>query len=238
MPTLCCPDAVTQRLRGYADVWRSTVGLSDQQAAELIRSDQIDILVDLTMHMAKNRLLVFARKPAPVQVAWLAYPGTTGLAAMDYRLTDPYLDPPGEHDACYSEKSIRLPDTFWCYDPLADRPLVNDLPALANGLITFGCLNNFCQGQRRGAHALGESSSCRASVAFVAAGARGQARDHVLAVLRQEGIDESRVEFADRQPRQQYLQLTTGSIWVWISCRTTDTPPASTPSGWEFPPSR
>ena len=72
------PDAMTERLRGYADVWRSTVGLSDQQVADLVRSDQIDILVDLAMHTANNRLLVFARKPAPVQVTWLGYPGTTG----------------------------------------------------------------------------------------------------------------------------------------------------------------
>ena len=95
--------------------------------------------------MARNRLLVFARKPAPVQVCWLAYPGTTGLSTIDYRLTDPYLDPPGLDDHDYSEESIRLPDAFWCYDPLAGEPAVSALPALENGFITFGCLNNFCK---------------------------------------------------------------------------------------------
>ncbi len=123
---VACPDVVTEQLRGYADVWRETTGMSDADLASLVRADQIDILVDLTMHMAKGRPGVFARKPAPVQVTWLAYPGTTGLTAIDYRLTDPYLDPvepQGERDAYYAEKSIRLPDTFWCYDPLLDEPL-------------------------------------------------------------------------------------------------------------------
>ena len=139
------PGKFTDRLRGSADAWRDIVGRSDEQLAGLIREDRIDILVDLTMHMARNRLLVFARKPAPVQVCWLAYPGTTGLTAIDYRLTDPYLDPPGLDDAYYSEESIRLPDCFWCYDPLTGEPAVNVLPALERGYVTFGCLNNFCK---------------------------------------------------------------------------------------------
>ena len=95
------------------------------------------------MHMARGRLLVFARKPAPVQVCWLAYPGTTGLDTIDYRLTDPYLDPPGVDNAHYSEETMRLPDSFWCYDPLTSEPAVGPLPALKNGYLTFGCLNNF-----------------------------------------------------------------------------------------------
>ena len=80
-----------------------------------------------------------------MQVCWLAYPGTTGLTAIDYRLTDPQLDPPGLFDRFYSEASIRLPETFWCYDPLTSGPAVGPLPAAANGHVTFGCLNNFCK---------------------------------------------------------------------------------------------
>ncbi len=89
------PDDHTRRIAGYADVWRDVRALNDEALCRLIREDRIDILVDLTMHMAGGRPLLFARKPAPIQIAWLAYPGTTGIGAMDYRLSDPRLDPDG-----------------------------------------------------------------------------------------------------------------------------------------------
>ncbi len=118
-------DENTRRIQQHADVWRDCLGKSDAEVAAMVRADGIDILVDLTQHMANGRPLLFARKPAPIQVAWLAYPGTTGQTAIDYRLTDPYLDPPGQGDENYSEKSVRLADTFWCYDPLgASRPSI------------------------------------------------------------------------------------------------------------------
>ncbi|MGD1276181.1 MAG: tetratricopeptide repeat protein [Tepidisphaeraceae bacterium] len=138
-------DAFTDRLTQCADTWRECSHLSDEELAATIRADGIDLLMDLSMHTSGNRLLAFARKPAPVQVCWLAHAGTTGLEAMDYRLTDPYLDPPGQSDSFYSERSVRLPDSFWCFDPLTDQPLPNPTPALQNGFITFGCLNNFCK---------------------------------------------------------------------------------------------
>src|SRR5262245_12323822 len=135
-------DEITTRIRQRAAFWRPISGLSDEEAAQLIRQDRIDVLVDLTMHMDDARPLIFARKPAPVQVCWLAYPGTTGLSTIDYRLSDPYLDPPGLDEAYYSEETIRLPETFWCYDPLIE-PAINPLPAIQNGYVTFGSLNNF-----------------------------------------------------------------------------------------------
>jgi predicted O-linked N-acetylglucosamine transferase (SPINDLY family) len=201
------PDAVTEQLRGYADVWRSTVGLSDQQLAELVRSDRIDILVDVKLHTANNRLLMFARKPAPVQVAWLGYPGTTGLTAIDYRLTDPYLDPPGLFDAFTSEEPIRLPDTFWCYDPRSDQQAVNALPAARAGQITFGCLNNFCKvnDDCLALWALVLRALPRSQLLLLAP--RGPVRERVLARLEQDGITASRVEFVDKQPRAEYLKL-------------------------------
>jgi predicted O-linked N-acetylglucosamine transferase (SPINDLY family) len=201
------PDAVSERLRGYADVWRNTVGLSDQELADLVRSDQIDILVDLEMHTGGSRLLMLARKPAPVQVTWLGYPGTTGLSTIDYRLTDPYLDPPGLFDAFYSEESVRLPDTFWCYDPLTDGPPVNSLPALETGVITFGCLNHFRKISEGclalWADVLREVPRSR----LVLLAPRGQAQDYALSALRNRGIVEARIEFIDRVPRAQYLGL-------------------------------
>ena len=138
-------DKVTQQMKDCVQHWRTTVGLSDAAVAARVREDQIDILVDLKLHTASNHLLLFAQKPAPVQVTWLGYPGTTGLDTVDYRLTDPYLDPPGLDDVYYSEQSIRLPDTFWCYDPLTEEPAVNPPPCLEKGFVTFGCLNNFCK---------------------------------------------------------------------------------------------
>jgi predicted O-linked N-acetylglucosamine transferase (SPINDLY family) len=201
------PDAFTERLRGHADVWRSTVGLTDDQVADLVRSDRIDILVDLKVHTGYNRLLIFARKPAPVQVTWLGYPGTTGLSTIDYRLTDPYLDPPGMFDAFYSEESFRLPDTFWCYDPLTDGPLVSSLPALEKGVFTFGCLNNFCK-VNDGCLALwADVLQAAPQSRFLLRAPQGQTRDDILARLRRRGVVESRIEFIDRVPRHEYLGL-------------------------------
>ncbi|HEY8747236.1 MAG TPA: tetratricopeptide repeat protein [Tepidisphaeraceae bacterium] len=137
-------DSVGDRLAGSADVWRATGALSDEQLATLIRADRIDVLVDLVMHSNGSRLLAFARKPAPVQVTYLAYCSTTGLDTIDYRFTDRYLDPDSNDlDADYSEKSIRLPNCYWCYPPPGESPEVGPPPASCNGYVTFGCLNEF-----------------------------------------------------------------------------------------------
>jgi protein O-GlcNAc transferase len=201
------PDAHTERLRGLADAWRDAVGLSDQQTADLVQSDRIDILVDLKLHAANSQLLVFARKPAPVQVCWLGYPGTTGLPAIDYRLTDPYLDPPGLFDASYSEESLRLPDTFWCYDPPIDSPPVNALPAGEAGAITFGCLNNFCKVNDGCLSLWAQVLRAVPRSRLLLRAPQGLARDHVLARLQQEGIAAARVDLIDMRPRPEYLKL-------------------------------
>ena len=137
-------DEMTTLFRQRADVWRETAGLSDTQLAAQVSQDRIDVLVDLVMHMDGVRLGMFARKPAPIQVTWLAYAGSTGLTRMDYRFTDPILDPPGQTDHFYTEQSIRL-ETIWCYEPPANSPAIRPPPSEKNGYITFGCLNNFAK---------------------------------------------------------------------------------------------
>ena len=133
------PDAVSERLRGYADAWRPIHGRGDDEVAAQVRSDAIDILIDLAGHTADNRMLVFAARPAPVQATWLGYPATTGLVAIDWRISDGVCDPP-EDDARSAERVMRL-GGFHCFRPPADAPAVAPLPARSAPL-TFGSFNN------------------------------------------------------------------------------------------------
>ena len=198
------PDLVTARLRAHAAVWREVRLLDDVALAAQIRADGIDILVDLTMHMADGRPQLFARKPAPLQVAWLAYPGTTGIEAMDARLSDARLDPPGT-DAAYSERTLRLADSFWCYDPLTDAPRPSGLPALAGAPLTFGCLNNPCKLSTRTFALWGAVLQALPDSRLILLAPAGRHREAISARLAAQGIAASRVEFVGFRPRVQYL---------------------------------
>jgi protein O-GlcNAc transferase len=133
-------DDFTARFQAAASQWHNVHGWSDQQLAEQIRGDQVDILFDLTGHNARNRLGVFAQKPAPIQMTWAGYMATTGLETMDYIIGDPY-EIPEEAEQYYQEQVIRMPHCFICYTPYPDFPDINPLPALQNAHITFGSLN-------------------------------------------------------------------------------------------------
>jgi protein O-GlcNAc transferase len=135
-------DAVTARMRSYAGRWRAVSSLSDAELAQTIREDGIDILIDVSGHTSGNRLLVFAQKPAPLQLAYLGYLNTSGMRAMDYRVTDACADPPGISDWVHSETLVRLPHTLWCYQPPQDAPPVSELPALREGHVNFVSTNS------------------------------------------------------------------------------------------------
>lgn len=139
------PDTVTARLQQFAEHWRDIARLSDDDAAAVIRGDDLDLLIDLAGHTAGHRLLVMARRPAPVQATWIGYPNTTGLDAIDYRITDAIADPVGATEKFHSEKLVRLPANFSCYRPEEHTPSINPLPALTAGHVTFGCLNNIAK---------------------------------------------------------------------------------------------
>ena len=208
-------DQVTLRTKRHVDQYHDLTKLTDEQRSQRIQALGIDILIDLAGHTAGHGLNTMLRKPAPVQVTWLGYPGTTGLTAIDWRLTDGIADQPGA-DAEYSEKLWRLPEVFCVYRPLSRFPLqryqpayqVRPAPALANGYVTFGCCNNLSKLTDTvlrtwarlmravpGAHLLIEGKGLQS----------GQARDEFEARCVALGLEASRLILVERDSSQQYL---------------------------------
>jgi predicted O-linked N-acetylglucosamine transferase (SPINDLY family) len=200
-------DGITQQIKQCSDGWRVIAGRSNAQAVEMVRQDQIDILVDLALHSASNRLLVFAQKPAPVQATFAGYPGSTGLDTIDYRLTDPYLDPPGLNDRFYSETSIRLTNSFWCYDAANTKLDVNPLPAQTRDYFTFACLNNFCKVNepvlKLWARVLRRVEHSR----LIMLCPEGSHRQALLEIFQREGVQPDRIELAASRPRSRYFEI-------------------------------
>lgn len=198
------PDAVTARLRGQVEHWREVAGWEDDTLADAIRHDGIDILVDLSGHTARNRLLVFARKPAPIQVSMIGYMQTTGLSAMDYRITDEHLDPPGTSDAHNSEKLVRLPAGAATFQPPADCPPVNDLPALSNGYVTFASFNNLAKVSAETVAAWARILQLQPTAKLLLVGRAGHT---LVSDFGAHGIAEDRIEVSDRLPMRDFLAL-------------------------------
>jgi protein O-GlcNAc transferase len=134
-------DATTARLRGVFDAWRSVGALGDEAIVAQIRADGIDILVDLTGHTETSRIGVMEYRPAPVQVSWIGYANTNGVAAMDWIIADAVVLPP-EDEALYIEKPLRLPGCYLCYTPPREAVAPSPPPMLRQGYVTFGCFNN------------------------------------------------------------------------------------------------
>jgi len=201
------PDATTARCQAASDAWREASGLSDAELAELIRQDRIDILVDLTLHMEGSRLLVFARRPAPVQVTYLGYCGTTGLDMVDYRFSDPYMDPADTDPPIYAETTIRLPETYWCYRPIFEAPPPNVRSPSDHGGVTFGCLNNFCKVSRPAIDAWCRLLCAVPQSRLLLHAHPGSHRDRLKAIAAEHSIEPGRIEFSGYLPTADYFGL-------------------------------
>jgi len=206
-PNRAYDDETSKRIQASCKGWHPAVWLSDEALAQRIRDDGIDILIDLSGHTAHNRLPVFAWKPAPVQVSWLGYFATTGVAAMDYFIADPWTLPP-DQEAYFTEQIWRLPETRLCFTPPDAEVAVGPLPALANGYVTFGCFNNLSK-MNDAVVALW------AQVLYAVPGSRlflkyqqlGEAsvRQSTCERFAVHGIDAGRLIFEDYVPRANYL---------------------------------
>lgn len=201
-------DDYTARLRQYGAQWRECAQLTDASLAETILRDKIDILIDLSGHTERHRLLVFARKPAPVQVTWNGYANTTGMSAMDYRITDALADPPGMTEHLHTEQLIRMPDIYMIFRPPEDAPAVNDLPAAQTGNLTFGSFNALSKITPQVAHVWSRIlMAVPGSRLLIATVPVGRTRDRIFDLFSVNGVEPSRLELCGRLPSYEFLAL-------------------------------
>jgi len=206
-PNVARPDATTEKLKGLADQWRPIIGVTEGDVATRMEAERIDILVDLSGHTAGNRLLTFAYHPAAVQASVFGYPNTTGVGAMDFRISDPVSDPPGMTEAFYTEELLRLPETAWVYRPPADAPAVTPLPALSRKAFTFGCLNNAAKISDACVDAWTKLiQSSPGSKLVLLAGQSPSALRKLADRFARAGILRERIELINRLPRDQYFE--------------------------------
>lgn len=203
-------DAMTQTLRGLSDGWRDTLNLSDEQLSRIIRSDRIDILIDLGMHTRGNRMFAFARKPAPVQVTYLAYCSTTGLGTIDYRLSDEFLDPDDSKQQFYSERTVRL-GSYWCYSappplPAPGLPGEGSQGKRVEGSVNFGCLNDFSKISDLSLSVWEQILAAVPNSRLIVHALEGAHRLRVMGKAFFAGVHPSRIEFVGRLPMAEYFR--------------------------------
>jgi protein O-GlcNAc transferase len=199
-------DEVTKQLAALSDHWIACKGMADEALAQRIRADGIDILVDLSGHTAHNRLPVFARKPAPIQVTWMGSPATTGLTAMDYRLTDAALDPPGLTEGHHSEALLCLPAAAQ-FKPAAARPPINALPALTQDAFTFACLNNLAKISEQSVALWAEILRALPQARLMLGNANHATKQRLTDLFARYGIAEQRLVMHPRMSLDDYLAL-------------------------------
>ncbi len=200
-------DDTTRRIKSAVSFWKDVETLSNGRLFQLIQSDRIDILIDLSGHTPANRLLVFARKPAPVQMSWIGYPGTTGLKAVDYYVGDKHFLPSEEYDEFFSEKILRIPANA-PFRPADRAPDVNDLPAVVNGHVTFGSFNRIDKIGRKVVTIWSSLlNSLPRSKLIIAGMPVGGSFSHLIDWFSEEGVDTSRLEFHRRSSMADYLKM-------------------------------
>lgn len=199
-------DEVSERIRNLADHWVNCSGTSDADLAKKIRADQIDVLIDLSGHTGRNRLLTFARKPAPIQMTWLGYQASTGLSAIDFRITEESLDPTGTSEAFHSEKLLRLPSSG-TFSPSPDSPSVNALPVLRSRLFTFGCLNNPSKISDENVFLWAEILKQNSASRLMIGNATADLTAILAAKFNAHGVGDSRLVFQPKVSLKKYLEL-------------------------------
>jgi predicted O-linked N-acetylglucosamine transferase (SPINDLY family) len=207
------PDSLTDEFRNRSDKWCGTIGIMDAALAAEIQRNGVDILVDLTQHMMGNRLPVFAGKPAPLQVSFAGYPESTGLEAIPYRISDKWMEQDGALNSdgllvkTNDHEKVYLIDSFWCYDPCGIEVKVNDLPARAARVITFGSLNNFCKVNDPLLKLWTRVLRAVRNSHLIVLSHEGSHRQRARQFLEAEGVEPQRLEFVAPRPRKEYMEL-------------------------------
>jgi len=199
-------DTVTQQIRELSDHWRVTTDKPDLEMAEMIRRDGIDVLVDLSQHMAGNRLPVFALRPAPVQVSFAGYPESTGIEAIGWRISGRYLEDDAAAERASGERLVPI-DSFWCYDSGKIELEVSEGPAKSHGFVTYGSFNNFCKVNPDVLRLWARVLAAREGSRLILLSHPGSHRQRTVEVFEREGVAASRIEFVEPRPFAEYLRL-------------------------------